>query len=238
MNSMEIFPDIHQVDGVNSNCYVVTTRDRLTLIDPGLPRNSRKIIAYIKDTLGRPPTDIGTIILTHYYMDHTGSAQELKTISGAVVAIHEADARYVAGKQLRPAPEGILILQSTIGAFYKPRPVHPDILLHDGDTVADLTCIHTPGHTAGSICLYDPRSKILFAGDTIRYNGLKLEGPPPQFTLDMEAARNSVKKISRLDFTALLPGHGVPLVHNAKENVQEFALAFTLQDSGNAPVAV
>lgn|GEM_PF-5276159 len=118
---MEIFPDIHQVDGVNSNCYVVITTDRLTLIDPGLLRNSKKIIAYIKDALGLPPSDIGMIILTHYYMDHTRSAQELKTISGAAVAIHEADARYVMGKQLRPAPEGILVFQSTIGAFYKPR---------------------------------------------------------------------------------------------------------------------
>jgi len=121
VNKMEIFPDIHQVDGVNSNCYVVITTDRLTLIDPGLLRNSKKIIAYIKDALGLPPSDIGMIILTHYYMDHTRSAQELKTISGAAVAIHEADARYVMGKQLRPAPEGILVFQSTIGAFYKPR---------------------------------------------------------------------------------------------------------------------
>jgi len=55
----------------------------------------------------------------------------------------------------------------------------------------------------------------------------------------MEAARTSVTKISRLDFTALLPGHGVPLTHNARENVREFAQTFAVQGNGNAdPVAV
>jgi glyoxylase-like metal-dependent hydrolase (beta-lactamase superfamily II) len=202
-------------------------RDTLTLIDPGLPRNSRKIETYVRDVLGREPSDITTIILTHYYMDHTGSAQELKVITGAKVAIHEADARYVAGKQIRPAPDGILVFQSTIGAFYKPRPVKPDILLKDGDEIAGLSCIHTPGHTPGSISLFDPASKVLFAGDTLRYNGLDISGPPPQFTFDIEEAKRSIWKITPLDFRVLLAGHGIPLTHNANENVREFARSFS-----------
>jgi len=223
---MEIVAGIHQVDGVHGNCYVVT-RDKLTVIDPGLPRNGKKILAYVDEVLGRAPSDIGTIILTHYYMDHAGSAQELKTLTGAKVAIHGADSRYVAGKQVRPAPDGILVFQSTIGAFYKPRPVQPDIILKDGASIAGLTCIHTPGHTAGSICLFDPASRVLFAGDLLKFNGLNIDGPPPQFTLDLDEAKRSIWKIPPLDFEVILPGHGIPLTHNAKTHVLDFARSFS-----------
>ena len=40
---MEIVPGIHQVDGVNGNCFIIV-RDDLTLIDTGMPKNSAKIV--------------------------------------------------------------------------------------------------------------------------------------------------------------------------------------------------
>ena len=54
---MEIVTGIHQVDGVNANCFIIV-RDELTLIDTGMPRNSTKIVTYIQDILKRKPTDI------------------------------------------------------------------------------------------------------------------------------------------------------------------------------------
>jgi glyoxylase-like metal-dependent hydrolase (beta-lactamase superfamily II) len=219
---MEIVPGIHQVDGVNGNCFLIV-RDELTLIDTGMPRNSAKIVNYIQDILNRKPTDIKTIVLTHFHIDHVGDASDLKKLSGAKVAIHEADADYVAGRKTQPAPRGVkgMIFKVLIPLFFGSRPVEPDIKLNDGDTIAGLTTIHTPGHTPGSICLFDPALKTLFAGDLLRFNGSKIEiGVSP---LDTSEVQQSINKIAAIDFDIMLSGHGIPLRPDASVKVREFA---------------
>ena len=219
---MEIVPGIHQVDGVSGNCYIIV-RDGLTLIDTGLPKSGKKILSYIHDTLHKTPGEIRTIILTHYHIDHIGNVYELKNISGAKIAIHERDADVVSGKIPMPAPKGVIgLFIKMFGIFMKARSFQPDFLLKDQDIIAGLTCIHTPGHTPGSICLADPETRVLFVGDTLRFDGQKIEGPPEQFTLDMEQTHRSIKKIASLDFVVLLSGHGIPLRNNASEKVREY----------------
>ena len=135
-----------------------------------MPRNSAKIVKYIQEVLKRKPSEIKTIVLTHFHVDHMGNACDLKKLSGAKVAIHEADADYVAGRKTQPVPGGGMgmimgmIFKVLLGLFFRSRPVEPDIQLRDRDTIAGLTTIHTPGHTPGSICLLDPATKILFPG--------------------------------------------------------------------------
>jgi glyoxylase-like metal-dependent hydrolase (beta-lactamase superfamily II) len=105
--------------------------------------------------------------------------------------------------------------------FFRSKPVNPDVQLKDGDTVAGLTCIHTPGHTPGSICLFDPASKILFVGDLLRFNGIKIETGP--FSLDAGKLQQSINKIAAIDFDIMLSGHGIPLRPDASVKVREFA---------------
>ena len=219
---MEIVPGIHQIDGVNGNCFIIV-RDELTLIDTGMPRNSEKIVQYIQEVLNRKPSEIKTIVLTHFHIDHVGDANDLKKLSGAKVAIHEADADYVAGTKTQPAPRGGMgmIFKVLIPLFFKSRPVEPDIKLKDGDTIAGLTTIHTPGHTPGSICLFDPASKILFVGDLLRFNGSKIEMGPS--SLDTSEVKQSINKIAAIDFDVMLSGHGIPLRPDASVKVREFA---------------
>ena len=220
---MEIVPGIHQINGVNGNCYVIV-RDGLILIDTGLPRTSKKILGYIQDTLKRKPSEISTIILTHHHIDHTGNVYELKNLSGAKVAIHEADADFVSGRKTPPTPKGGRgMLFRLLGMFFRSKFVEPDIKLKNGDTIDGLTCIHTPGHTPGSICLFDPVSKVLFAGDILRYDGVKISGAPSQFTMDIGEAQRSVIMIASLNFDILLTGHGIPLKSGAAEKVRDFA---------------
>ncbi len=67
----------------------------------------------------------------------------------------------------------------------------------------DLEVIHTPGHTKGSVCLYDRDRKVLFSGDTLFENGkcrTDLGG-------DKELLAKSLKKIKKLDVEHLFPGH-------------------------------
>ena len=210
---MEIVPGIHRVDGVNANCFIIV-RDGLTLIDTGMPRNSAKIVIYIQDVLKRKPSEIRTIVLTHFHVDHVGNAYDLKKLSGAKVAIHEADADYVAGRKTQPVPRsgmGMItgiIFKVLLGLFFRSKPVEPDIKLRDRDTVAGLTTIHAPGHTPGSICLFDPASKILFVGDLLKFNGTDIGMGPLAF--DTGVVQQSINKIAAIDFDIMLPGHGIP----------------------------
>jgi len=106
--------------------------------------------------------------------------------------------------------------------FFRPAFVEPDIRLKNGDTTAGLTCTHTPGHTPGSICLLDPVTNVLFAGDILKYDGEKLSGAPAQFTMDPVETVRSMNLIATLDFAALLCGHGIPLTSGAAEKVRDF----------------
>jgi glyoxylase-like metal-dependent hydrolase (beta-lactamase superfamily II) len=82
-------------------------------------------------------------------------------------------------------------------------------LLHDGDRVevgsVKLEVIHTPGHTPGSICLYDPLNKALFAGDTLtpsewfdQWLGL---------VVDARSFWNSLQRIASMPIEVLLRSH-------------------------------
>ena len=220
---MEVIPNIHKVDGLRgSNAYLVSDQEGLILIDTGMPGNAQKIIDYV-NSINRKPSEITRIVLTHCHMDHVGSVQELKGLTNAKVAIHREDAPFLAGEKSLPSPKGAVgVAFKAFSPFVKTKPVQPDILLEEGDRVGGMTVVHTPGHTPGSIALYDPEKKLIFIGDTMRYQNGKLTGPPEQFTPDMSEALRSIKKISLMEFDVMLSGHGDPLLPNASQMVKEF----------------
>lgn len=221
---MEVIPNIHRIDGLRGcNVYLVSDKDGLILIDTGMPGNAQKIIDYV-NSINRKPSEITRIVLTHCHMDHVGSVHELKGLTNAKVAIHQDDAPYLTGEKSQPSPKGAVgIAFKAFSPFLKSKPIQPDVLLKDGDKVGRMTVIHTPGHTPGSIALYDSERKLIFVGDTLRYQNGKVTGPPEQFTPDMSEALRSIKKISLLEFDLMLSGHGDPLLPNASQMVKEFS---------------
>jgi glyoxylase-like metal-dependent hydrolase (beta-lactamase superfamily II) len=216
---LKIAEGVHQVDGVNCNVYLVEDGNKLTLIDTGLPRSDKKIEKYIEN-LGRKPTEVSTIVLTHFHIDHVGSAKKMKELTSAKVAVHEADADYVAKKRAPPKPKNLMM--KALGSVVKAAPVDIDIVLKDGDKVGRLVVIHTPGHSEGSISLLDTERKVMFVGDAVRFIDGKVQGPPPRFTPDEAKAKESIGKISTFDFNIMLSGHGQPLTENASQKIKEF----------------
>jgi hydroxyacylglutathione hydrolase len=215
-------PNIHRVDGVNANVFLVLDQSELMLVDTGMPNNARRIIFYV-NKIGRKPSEITTIVLTHCHAGHTGSAQQLKQLTSAKVAVHEEDAKFVSGEKPQPSPRGALgILFKAFSPFFKPKPVRPDIVLNDGDRVGKLIVVHTPGHTPGSISLYDSGRKLIFVGDAMRYANGKISGPPKHFTPDMNRALQSIARISQLEFDTMLSRHGDTLKPNASYAVRKF----------------
>ena len=220
---MEIIPGIHQVDGVNANCYIVI-RDGLTIIDTGLPGSGKKILAYIRERLHRNPAEIRTIIITHFHLDHTGGVAALKEVVPDVkVAVGNEDGGYVNGAIPEPVLPGLTGVLMRLYTFIR-RPCHfsPDILLNDRDRINGLLCLSIPGHTPGSICLLDETTKSFFCGDIFRSDGSSVTVGPQQFTMDLVREHESRYKIATLDFELLLPGHGVPLLHGASVKIREF----------------
>ncbi|MDG6995444.1 MAG: MBL fold metallo-hydrolase [Nitrososphaerota archaeon] len=225
---VEILPGVHQIDGVNANSYAIVEDDgSLTIIDTGMSKDVKKILHYVETKMSKKPSDVKTIVLTHSHIDHVRGAYEMRKASGARLAIHEQDADYLSGKKKMPYPKGAIGFMFRIfSPLFKFTPVEPDQRLKENDSVGGgrLSVLHTPGHTPGSISLYDKERKLILVGDTIRYMKGRLQGPPKQFTLDMNQAIQSVQKISDLDFNTMLSGHGEPFKSSdAPQKVKELS---------------
>lgn len=219
---MEIVPGVHLIDGVYAHCYLIDG-PTLTLVDTGMPRNTKKIIRYITDTLHRSSTDLKTILLTHCDIDHIGNARELRSITGAIIAAHPQEADIIAGKKPRQTPRGTMrFLFQVLGTFLQVKPFPVDEIIEHGDTIASLTVLHLPGHTPGSIAFYDSKRKVLFIGDTLGCKDGIVQGPPKSVTWDMNQVYRSLEALRTLDYSVLLSGHGEPIRTGASKKVKQF----------------
>jgi glyoxylase-like metal-dependent hydrolase (beta-lactamase superfamily II) len=93
-------------------------------------------------------------------------------------------------------------------------------MLEDGDSLPgaqDITVVHTPGHTAGSICLYVASKKLVIVGDALQYRLRKLGPPASAVTQDPSLALESIAKLMRLDIETICFSHFPPLRRNARD---------------------
>jgi len=218
---MEITPGIHQLRGLG-NCFLMEVNDNLILIDTGIAGNTNKILDYLKNHLKRGLHDIKTIVITHHHFDHVGSLDKIKKITGAKVAAHHDDADYISGKKNQEGPALLNIMVRLLKLIYRIKPVEVDILLDDRDHIDDYLVIHTPGHTPGSICLYNPKNKVIFVGDNLRYVKGKIESPSPKLIMDQEQYKRSMEKLADLDIKVIFTGHSAPVTSDASEKLEEF----------------
>jgi glyoxylase-like metal-dependent hydrolase (beta-lactamase superfamily II) len=221
---MEIVDGIHRVDEASgnmahSNVYLVINGEELMVIDTGTPGNAKKIVEYIQK-IGHQLNEVSTVILTHYHVDHSGSLKELKDVVNAKIAVGAEDKDFVSGAKPYPKPKNILVRAAS--SFIKIEHVDVDIALKDGDKIGNLTVMEAPGHTPGSIFLYDPQKKALFSGDTLRLDGDKVVAGPKQYVWDENKEHQSIVKLETLDFDVMLPGHGEILKANASNKVKEY----------------
>jgi glyoxylase-like metal-dependent hydrolase (beta-lactamase superfamily II) len=220
---VKITDSIYLIPGVRgANSYLFLGKEGVVVVDTGMRGNASKIVKF-GESLGKEPASLAYIVLTHPDMDHSGSVARLKELTKAKVAIHGSDAPRLSGEmKLKEAKGAIGTLFAIMSPFMRFKPVKPDILLEDSGTIAGLTVIHTPGHTDGSVSLYLP-DQALFVGDALRTNGKGLpELPSGSMSVNMDQARDSVRKISELNFVYLLPGHGPPIVSDASAKLKGF----------------
>lgn len=178
--------------------YLIDFDGDLILIDSGAGRSSSQIIRNI-EMLGLNPANISHLILTHCHIDHIGSAPFFKKQYGAKILIHELDAPAVEKGDSRKTAA------NWYGTTFPPTAVDRklkgeyEILTFGGET---LHCLHTPGHTPGSISLYLDRAgkRVLFGQD--------IHGPfHKDFESDIDVWKKSMRKLLDLNADILCEGH-------------------------------
>ena len=155
-----------------ASVYLLETGNGLFLVDAGSIGIERVILKRM-NALGRD--DLRMIFITHAHLDHYGSAAALRRHTGATIAVHQADAAWMARGE---TPLGTTRGRGqVVGAFFPllerllgPPPAPPDLALRDGDSLEEFglpaRLLHTPGHTPGSSCLLVDGG-LAFAGDLI-----------------------------------------------------------------------
>lgn len=201
-----------EIPGFQIFCYILGDEKsgEGIVVDPGGPAEP-----ILERAQRQGVNRIAYIVNTHCHVDHTAGNMDMHRITGAPIAIHEADAVAMAN----PNP-GMLRM---FGAEASPP---AGVLLKDGDTIRfgeeSVTVIHTPGHSPGCICLYFPG--YVLTGDTLFVGGVGRTDLPGG---SHRTLQNSIR--TRLftlpDDTIVLPGHNYgysptsTIAREKKENV-------------------
>ncbi len=214
---MKVTEEIFYFPGMNFDCNTFLIKDNqadeMTLIDCGTGFFFDRLIKRIsQEELN--PQKITRVILTHVHFDHSGGLINfVREYSPKVLVFHlEADSIEKGGNGL--------LLARDFGLEFTPTKVHQR--LKEGETIKagslNLEILNTPGHTAGSICLYDRDSKVLFSGDTVFTYGSfgRVDFP----TGDSKQMVQSLIELSKLDVQYLLCGHLDIATKNANDQIK------------------
>ncbi|SIO32779.1 Glyoxylase, beta-lactamase superfamily II [Singulisphaera sp. GP187] len=217
-----IVPGLWEVSLGFVNAFVLESPDGLAVIDTGIAGSAGKILQAVKE-MGREPTEVRHLLVTHCHSDHAGSVAELKRLTGASVTMHPADAALVrAGKALRPlkpTPGLINALVCRLMVASAPTEVEATEVEHevdDGDILpiaGGLHVVHVPGHCAGQLAfLWPEQGGVLIAADAAaNVFGLALS---PLYE-DLAEGQRSLAKLAALEFEAACFGHGKPIKRDA-----------------------
>ncbi len=194
MADLEIFRKT--VGDMGTNCYIMVNHDTKECIvfDPAAEAE------VLKEIFDDPSFRLQAIFLTHGHYDHIGAVKELKDTYGVPVYASKEENEQVLGR-----------LEVNLSAMFgRPMTLQADQVLRDGEKVeiigTTLTCILTPGHTAGGMCYYNEELQSVIAGDTLFCESVGRTDFP---TGNGAVLMNSIhEKLFMLpDETKVFPGH-------------------------------
>lgn len=181
--------------GYDSNIYVI---DNEVLVDTGTGENFSQIKDFMKNNMD--VSRIKKIINTHCHYDHVGGNKKFRDWLGAEIMVHENDAYAIEHNTEATVAD---MFGTSLRAFKVNKK------LKDNDVINTehlyLRILHTPGHTAGSICIFEETSKTLITGDTLFDNTCGRHDLPSG---NRQELIESLKKILDINPKHILPGHG------------------------------
>ena len=224
---MEIGPGVYsmgQEQGGHVHAFLLDDGASLTLIDTLFDDDGKRVLDQIA-LIGRSPSQLKQIILTHAHKSHLGGLAALKKASGATVNSHTWEVDIIAGRRAaervsakpqRPFQVYGLQLGLALGRG-KHVPAEVDHVLKEGDHIGPLQVIATPGHTPGSLSFWWDDRKALFSGDVIA-TWPELAPGWPGLTLDNDQNLKSARQfVDFSDAEILGVGHGEPITKGAAD---------------------
>jgi len=200
-------------------CYVLRA-DGIIVVDAGVP-NKGKNFARALEKVAIQPEQVRLIVLTHGHWDHVGSANQIKQLTGAKLALHEREVGWLEEGRT-PLPPGIttwgrvfISIHKLFLPLIKIQSTKVDMALRDdGLSLNDYgipgRILHTPGHSSGSVSILLDTGDA-FVGD-LAMNTIPLRLSPglPILAEDGDAVVTSWRMLLEQGATTIYPAHGKP----------------------------
>lgn len=187
----------------SSNSYILVDSKNACIIDSGISPHTFEIIKKIEEL----KITLLFIINTHCHYDHVAGNLQLKKMYPKVkILIHEFDADFL------ESGDDKFMHAKIFNSI--PIKIEVDWKLKDDDIIElgkkiKLEVIHTPGHSLGSICLYEEKTKSLFSGDTVFREGVgRTDLPGGNFNLLKKSMEKLIKLNETRGIEKIYPGHG------------------------------
>jgi len=194
-----------------TNCFIFwKVPDAVCVVDPGAEPES--MLTFLK----KRNITVAAYLLTHGHMDHIGALASMASVAPAPCFIHEEDSTWTFTSPNSWEP------------FY-PEPVRPTVPvlpIPPGNKISkggmQITVLHTPGHTGGSVCYVVADSMICFSGDTLFAGSVGRTDLPGGDPVRM---RQSLASLCKLENNLrVYPGHG-PVTSIGREKIENPYLA-------------
>ena len=196
---------------------------RLALVDTGVALSPIDDVRPALKGLGLDLRDVDFILNTHGHADHLGGNAALKREAPkAQIHLHADDRPFAESHDFHRTfmteflnqfgrADQIPTRGASIVAMLGDRDAGVDRVLDDGARIdlgggVELTVLHTPGHTPGSVCFYWEREKLLLSGDAVQARGSRSGGYPLYF--NASSYRRSIGRLLDVPIETLCLGHG------------------------------
>jgi glyoxylase-like metal-dependent hydrolase (beta-lactamase superfamily II) len=225
----EMVPGVYRIptfgrSAVNSFAFLEDDGS-VTLVDCGVAKAPPRIVAGLA-AIGKQPSDVQRIVLTHAHPDHIGGAAEMVAASGASVHLHSDDVPFAAEGRKPFADRSFLsgrLFNRLPGGRFSPVDAVP---FADGevlDVAGGLRVLHTPGHSPGHVSLLHEPTQLLITGDALM-NVLGIRISARALCSDFRLTARSVHVLGEVSYERAAFTHGPALGPGARTRIRSYLL--------------